>query len=53
MALTFSTLSDNFKKVMNLSPTEVGEFIGGKVQVNIDGGFFKNCCAIRIPLNSM
>lgn len=48
MALTFSTLSDNFKKVMNLSPTEVGEFIGGKVQVNIDGGFFKNCCAIRM-----
>lgn len=48
MALTFKTLSENFEKVMNLNIKELGEFIGGKVQTNIDSGTFTNGCAIRM-----
>ena len=32
---------------MNVS--ELGDFIGGKVEQNIDAGIFENGCAIRMP----
>ncbi len=48
MALSYSTLSSNFAKVMNLDVPELGKFIGGKVEVNIENGIFKNGCAIRM-----
>ena len=45
---TYDDLSDNFAEVKDLSVEEVGEKIGGKVQWNIENGYFKNACAIRM-----
>ena len=44
----YEKLSDNFSEVKDLSVDEVGEKIGGKVQFNIEKGYFKNVCAIRM-----
>ena len=44
----YNDLSDNFNEVKDLSVDEVGEKIGGKVQWNIENGYFKNACAIRM-----
>ena len=48
MALSYSTLSQHFAKVKNLEVPDLGDFIGGKVDVNIDAGTFQNGCAIRM-----
>ncbi len=44
----YEKLSANFSEVKDLSVEEVGELIGGKVKWNIDNGYFKNACAIRM-----
>ena len=44
----YNNLSTYFAEVKNLSVSEVGEKIGGKVKVNIDSGTFQNACAIRM-----
>ena len=44
----YSSLSQHFGEVKDLSVKEVGDKIGGKVKLNIDNGTFKNACAIRM-----
>ena len=44
----YEDLSGYFNEVKDLSVDEIGELIGGKVQWNIDHGYFKNACAIRM-----
>lgn len=46
--VSYSTLSSNFAKVKDLSPSQVGKLIGGKVEMNIKANIFKNACAIRL-----
>ncbi len=48
MGVSYASLSLYFSKVKDLSPSMVGELIGGKVQENIKMGIFKNACAIRL-----
>jgi Type VI secretion system (T6SS), amidase effector protein 4 len=43
---TFQTLWNNYPTGSDSSA--FGKLIGGKVQVNIDGGFFKNTCVLRV-----
>ena len=44
----YSKLSQYFSEVKDLSVSEVGEKIGGKVKLNIKNGTFQNACAIRM-----
>ena len=44
----YSSLSQHFGEVKDLSVKEVGDKIGGKVKLNIDNGTFKNACALRM-----
>ena len=44
----YSNLSKYFGEVKDLSVSEVGEKIGGKVGLNIKNGTFQNACAIRM-----
>lgn len=49
MALfSYTTLSANFARIKDLQVSEVGTFIGGKVEQNIRAGVFKNACALRL-----
>ena len=44
----YQKLSQYFREVKDLSVDKVGAKIGGKVQWNIEHGYFKNACAIRM-----
>lgn len=46
--ISYSTLSANFERVKNLTVSQVGTFIGGKIEENIKSGSFQNACAIRL-----
>ncbi|AKU70285.1 type VI secretion system amidase effector protein Tae4 [Prevotella fusca] len=46
--ISYATLSFYFSKVKNLNPSQVGTFIGGKVEANIKANIFRNACAIRL-----
>ena len=47
-SISFSDLSSKFEDVKDLSIKQLGDYIGGKVKVNIDNGTFENGCAIRM-----
>lgn len=47
MAVSYSELSKWFADVKDKSPKEVGKFIGGKVEINVNAGTFDDVCAIR------
>lgn len=45
----YSPASRHFRSVYGDGSLEhVSDLLGGKVKANIDGGFFKNACAIRM-----
>ncbi len=46
--MTSTQLSRAFAEIKDVSVFEVGRMIGGKVQYNIEAGFFENTCAIRL-----
>lgn len=46
--ISYATLSYYFARVKDLSPSQIGSLIGGKVEINIKGRIFENACAIRL-----
>lgn len=47
-ASEFQSLWSAHQEVALLSVEQVGDYLGGKVEMNIDAGIFTNACAIRL-----
>jgi len=48
LGVSYKNLSTHFNTVKDKNLEEIGDLIGGNVKTNIDGGWFKNGCAIRM-----